>query len=132
PIAYDYTYVVVRGYNVRVATKHRRSAANDRLERQRKPLEQQLRSRRCALGKDVDGHMTARAQGAGEGKQRDRRQCIGCQLIDEAGRSAEDVAADQFPGEQAEDRKSTRLNSSHVKISYAVFCLKKKTSTYEI
>src|SRR5690606_40028711 len=25
-----------------------------------------------------------------------------------------------------EDRKSTRLNSSHVKISYAVFCLKKK------
>src|SRR5690606_40759234 len=27
-----------------------------------------------------------------------------------------------------EDRKSTRLNSSHVKISYAVFCLKKKTT----
>src|SRR5690606_41073139 len=27
----------------------------------------------------------------------------------------------------AKDRKSTRLNSSHVKISYAVFCLKKKT-----
>src|SRR5215475_4150696 len=26
----------------------------------------------------------------------------------------------------ARDRKSTRLNSSHVKISYAVFCLKKK------
>src|SRR5690606_41882610 len=26
------------------------------------------------------------------------------------------------------DRKSTRLNSSHVKISYAVFCLKKKNS----
>src|SRR5690606_39653489 len=29
-------------------------------------------------------------------------------------------------GERFEDRKSTRLNSSHVKISYAVFCLKKK------
>src|SRR5690606_41791304 len=28
--------------------------------------------------------------------------------------------------EEAGDRKSTRLNSSHVKISYAVFCLKKK------
>src|SRR5690625_5759040 len=28
-----------------------------------------------------------------------------------------------------EDRKSTRLNSSHVAISYAVFCLKKKTIT---
>src|SRR5699024_12366980 len=27
---------------------------------------------------------------------------------------------------RAEDRKSTRLNSSHVSISYAVFCLKKK------
>src|SRR5690606_3743597 len=27
----------------------------------------------------------------------------------------------------AQDRKSTRLNSSHVKISYAVFCLQKKT-----
>src|SRR5690606_40941235 len=27
------------------------------------------------------------------------------------------------------DRKSTRLNSSHVKISYAVFCLKKKKAT---
>src|SRR5438874_8891049 len=30
-----------------------------------------------------------------------------------------------FPA--ARDRKSTRLNSSHVEISYAVFCLKKKT-----
>src|SRR5690606_40106000 len=29
----------------------------------------------------------------------------------------------------AQDRKSTRLNSSHVKISYAVFCLKKKRKT---
>src|SRR5690625_9688 len=28
------------------------------------------------------------------------------------------------------DRKSTRLNSSHVAISYAVFCLKKKTSWF--
>src|SRR5690606_40302884 len=28
-----------------------------------------------------------------------------------------------------QDRKSTRLNSSHVKISYAVFCLKKKNTT---
>src|SRR6266480_7004655 len=28
--------------------------------------------------------------------------------------------------DEAEDRKSTRLNSSHMSISYAVFCLKKK------
>src|SRR6266511_1678022 len=32
----------------------------------------------------------------------------------------------------ARDRKSTRLNSSHVKISYAVFCLKKKKKIYII
>src|SRR5207249_9182197 len=31
-----------------------------------------------------------------------------------------------------EDRKSTRLNSSHVSISYAVFCLKKKKKTLAI
>src|SRR5690606_41437371 len=31
-----------------------------------------------------------------------------------------------------EDRKSTRLNSSHVKISYAVFCLKKKNKAAKI
>src|SRR3712207_7583275 len=29
-------------------------------------------------------------------------------------------------GDDVEDRKSTRLNSSHANISYAVFCLKKK------
>src|SRR5207302_10295094 len=32
----------------------------------------------------------------------------------------------QAAGMKGRDRKSTRLNSSHVKISYAVFCLKKK------
>src|SRR5207302_11470081 len=38
-------------------------------------------------------------------------------------------ALDRFSaaaGDDIADRKSTRLNSSHVKISYAVFCLKKK------
>src|SRR5690606_41902392 len=46
------------------------------------------------------------------------------------------VAPDSFKGSLTAqdaaaamaDRKSTRLNSSHVKISYAVFCLKKKNS----
>src|SRR2546430_9441159 len=32
-------------------------------------------------------------------------------------------------GQELLDRKSTRLNSSHSQISYAVFCLKKKDST---
>src|SRR3712207_8380001 len=37
------------------------------------------------------------------------------------------------PGVQGTlDRKSTRLNSSHANISYAVFCLKKKKSQYNI
>src|SRR3712207_7330338 len=34
-----------------------------------------------------------------------------------------------FAHASAEDRKSTRLNSSHANISYAVFCLKKKKVT---
>src|SRR6266498_4200834 len=34
-----------------------------------------------------------------------------------------------LPGDLVRDRKSTRLNSSHVRISYAVFCLKKKKKT---
>src|SRR2546430_8668579 len=34
-------------------------------------------------------------------------------------------------GCRARDRKSTRLNSSHSQISYAVFCLKKKKKTLE-
>src|SRR5690554_7523307 len=33
---------------------------------------------------------------------------------------------------RAADRKSTRLNSSHVRISYAVFCLKKKKENKDI
>src|SRR2546430_13220196 len=37
----------------------------------------------------------------------------------------DEQAAGQLRG--AQDRKSTRLNSSHSQISYAVFCLKKKT-----
>src|SRR5690349_23829111 len=32
--------------------------------------------------------------------------------------------------QQASDRRSTRLNSSHVEISYAVFCLKKKNKKH--
>src|SRR5690606_11674944 len=35
---------------------------------------------------------------------------------------------DEFQDTDPVDRKSTRLNSSHVKIAYAVFCLKRKTT----
>src|SRR5438034_3689292 len=53
-----------------------------------------------------------------------------CQLLlkrqkNERGRQQE------FVGDGVEDRKSTRLNSSHTVISYAVFCLKKKKKNYQ-
>src|SRR5699024_12470554 len=53
-----------------------------------------------------------------------------CDTLDVA--AGDHVARCAVPGNQQdpkqhEDRKSTRLNSSHVSISYAVFCLKKKT-----
>src|SRR3712207_8340558 len=44
-------------------------------------------------------------------------------LRGEVGRDRDEEA------EQEQDRKSTRLNSSHANISYAVFCLKKKRYT---
>src|SRR5690625_6385960 len=40
------------------------------------------------------------------------------------------VADQRYVLEDSEDRKSTRLNSSHVAISYAVFCLKKKINQH--
>src|SRR3712207_7292547 len=40
------------------------------------------------------------------------------------------TAQRRAPGQRLLDRKSTRLNSSHANISYAVFCLKKKKNTY--
>src|SRR5260221_1792417 len=38
----------------------------------------------------------------------------------------------RFGGNDRRDRKSTRLNSSHTVISYAVFCLKKKKTTRRV
>src|SRR5690349_23251315 len=48
-------------------------------------------------------------------------------LLDEIGSPHLKVTMDPANLFHAGDRKSTRLNSSHVEISYAVFCLKKKT-----
>src|SRR2546430_12384221 len=49
---------------------------------------------------------------------------LGAQQVIEVARQADLPAA--APPEDQLDRKSTRLNSSHSQISYAVFCLKKK------
>src|SRR5690349_23094280 len=45
-----------------------------------------------------------------------------------AGDTGDQPRAGDGGGPLRRDRKSTRLNSSHVEISYAVFCLKKKKS----
>src|SRR3712207_8498472 len=44
-------------------------------------------------------------------------------------RGGDHVVRQALAHEGAQDRKSTRLNSSHANISYAVFCLKKKKKT---
>src|SRR3712207_8915151 len=46
-------------------------------------------------------------------------------VLDQLDQAAEPVGGGTLD-EPAQDRKSTRLNSSHATISYAVFCLKKK------
>src|SRR3712207_7048134 len=54
----------------------------------------------------------------------------GDRLVDGAHRAlAEGEPCGMKTGLEGKDRKSTRLNSSHANISYAVFCLKKKLRT---
>src|SRR3712207_8948901 len=61
--------------------------------------------------------------GLGEGRQpRHGRQAGGAEPLHSERRQAHPRLA----GPEVQDRKSTRLNSSHANISYAVFCLKKK------
>src|SRR3712207_8420253 len=76
-----------------------------------------FRSRRAGRGRSSRGcrprHRSA------------QRRCGGLRL----GVVDERVRAELRAGEVLEDRKSTRLNSSHANISYAVFCLKKKKKT---
>src|SRR5687768_18204275 len=52
--------------------------------------------------------------------------------VDDLGDESERLAGLDTIGGRVEDRKSTRLNSSHGYISYAVFCLKKKKKKYVI
>src|SRR3712207_7003332 len=63
--------------------------------------------------------------GAADGAALLRRQLgDAAQQVGQLGLAAEEAHAHVL---QRGDRKSTRLNSSHANISYAVFCLKKKT-----
>src|SRR3712207_7613857 len=71
---------------------------------------------------DLLADLPGRAGGAARLHRRAAHQrCVG-------GRHGEADAGAE--GDQGRDRKSTRLNSSHANISYAVFCLKKKTSYF--
>src|SRR5436305_11627265 len=47
-------------------------------------------------------------------------------ILDDVDQEDPDRRGHDHIADRGEDRKSTRLNSSHVRISYAVFCLKKK------
>src|SRR2546430_7027431 len=51
------------------------------------------------------------------------------QTVAQCGRALSAMGPFYCPVDQKVDRKSTRLNSSHSQISYAVFCLKKKKTT---
>src|SRR5690606_42001780 len=68
----------------------------------------------------------ARIARIGLERERERFLLLGCEPRHVA--SSDPFEREQF-GIADLDRKSTRLNSSHVKISYAVFCLKKKKPT---
>src|SRR2546428_9268589 len=71
-------------------------------------------------GRDApQDHLSARDVGAGIGNELAKR----CGAAHVNGR----IFINEIGLLDHEDRKSTRLNSSHDQISYAVFCLKKKT-----
>src|SRR5699024_8114418 len=81
-------------------------------------------------GRDVVGDCEAgEANGAGEHSREGRRDRRDLRNVEDPEHGQSDERPDEAAGhehEHREDRKSTRLNSSHVSISYAVFCLKKK------
>src|SRR3712207_7506135 len=55
-----------------------------------------------------------------------RRELVLADQLHRQAKLVQHLLEPQFLGLVDEDRKSTRLNSSHANISYAVFCLKKK------
>src|SRR2546428_8363460 len=64
------------------------------------------------------------------GGERQQAPCVGDQREQGVARRVRD--AEHVGGGDVLDRKSTRLNSSHDQISYAVFCLKKKNNTWPV
>src|SRR3712207_8815832 len=78
----------------------------------------------------LSGHVVAALGGHGSGRARQLR-LVQEALVHRPAADPPDAAQPRHPvlhrqDEDLRDRKSTRLNSSHANISYAVFCLKKK------
>src|SRR2546429_4409057 len=71
----------------------------------------------CVLGESLQGYQAAFA---------DEHHCLAADRLDSRWRCRMVIAPGVGMMDPAIDRKSTRLNSSHGYISYAVFCLKKK------
>src|SRR5690242_15523713 len=92
-----------------VEHRDRAHAANEECDRHRNDLE------RARDHEDARERFRERID-IGVGQPAPREEIV----VEEHGREALDVLKFQ------QDRKSTRLNSSHMSISYAVFCLKKK------
>src|SRR5690606_14392664 len=89
-----------------------------------------VEGRRDPVGGDAQGHRGAARLVVGRGALVARLDAA-ARVLDEPRdvlRGVERVLHREGRTAGGEDRKSTRLNSSHVKISYAVFCLKKKTT----
>src|SRR2546430_6309773 len=82
-----------------------------------------FRSKQAACIFTVGASLAAEA-GAEGNKEHGHVQALQYFILEHAG--DRDFAGADEEGEVSIDRKSTRLNSSHSQISYAVFCLKKK------
>src|SRR5256885_5624716 len=74
------------------------------------------------LEAQVAGRVAGQAEGDDQGRRHDEAQ------LDVRMHAAREIPVARQNGHGLGDRKSTRLNSSHLVISYAVFCLKKKKS----
>src|SRR5207249_9738302 len=89
--------------------------------------ESRRRQAKAASHEDSRGDEDAHRRGGGSPRQRGGPACQGtCECRRERHRVSGRDRQDHEPRGDRRDRKSTRLNSSHVSISYAVFCLKKK------
>src|SRR5690606_5027796 len=78
----------------------------------------------AAPGQASRGPVAVRVLGDPDSAANAHRRGLRRLLVADVGLASQRITTRWNP---TQDRKSTRLNSSHVKISYAVFCLKKKT-----